>query len=419
MRICKLLHYGAKPVFVFDGKPPILKNATVARRRRAYELQITNHEKAARKLLLQQQQQQQQQLLTRNTTSSTLINDSTVSSPPTTTAQHQNLSTQRIDWSDFIVVDDDERSQDKINEEVLMELPEEIRKELLEDTFYTKRKRKRERLAPPSSPADFCARQLNQIVASSSTSKKSKSTSPAVKMSGHINSQNQGREYVLLRKTDDDELRSIDVEEKATKSNIDYRAILLPQSPQMKIQPVVKDVVILASPRTPLVHLDGEKEEEEEEEVEANKEDEDEWEEVRMDVKTPETPPRNIIENAAARRRSRWQSIISQASSPSIPRNGLEEVQKEMKEEVSHLSVLARQQQQHVASQTDEVIKECQQLLRLFGVPFLRAPSEAEAQCAYLESQGLVDAIISDDSDAFLFGGNRVFRNIFDKVRLK
>ena len=33
-RICKLLYYGVKPVFVFDGKTPTIKHKTVAARRK-------------------------------------------------------------------------------------------------------------------------------------------------------------------------------------------------------------------------------------------------------------------------------------------------------------------------------------------------------------------------------------------------
>jgi 5'-3' exonuclease len=39
-----------------------------------------------------------------------------------------------------------------------------------------------------------------------------------------------------------------------------------------------------------------------------------------------------------------------------------------------------------------------------------QAPGEAEAELAYLNSIGEIDAVLSDDSDTFLFGASVVIR---------
>lgn len=46
----------------------------------------------------------------------------------------------------------------------------------------------------------------------------------------------------------------------------------------------------------------------------------------------------------------------------------------------------------------------------MFGLPYIIAPMEAESQCAWLDEAGLVDGVVTDDNDVFLFGGQRVYR---------
>ena len=59
---------------------------------------------------------------------------------------------------------------------------------------------------------------------------------------------------------------------------------------------------------------------------------------------------------------------------------------------------------------SEEMYADCQALLSMFGLPYIVAPEEAEAQCAWLDAAGLVDGVITNDNDVFLFGGCRVFR---------
>lgn len=55
---------------------------------------------------------------------------------------------------------------------------------------------------------------------------------------------------------------------------------------------------------------------------------------------------------------------------------------------------------------------ECQRLLKLMGVPYIIAPTEAEAQCAVLARAGKVYAAASEDMDTLCFNSPILLRHL-------
>ena len=53
------------------------------------------------------------------------------------------------------------------------------------------------------------------------------------------------------------------------------------------------------------------------------------------------------------------------------------------------------------------------ELLGAFGIPWIDAPAEAEAQCCFLAKNGMADGVVSDDSDCLVFGAPVVFRHLY------
>lgn len=58
---------------------------------------------------------------------------------------------------------------------------------------------------------------------------------------------------------------------------------------------------------------------------------------------------------------------------------------------------------------TPEMAFEVIQALKAAGVDFVVAPYEADAQLTYLEKHGIVDGIVTEDSDLLVFGCKKVF----------
>ena len=49
------------------------------------------------------------------------------------------------------------------------------------------------------------------------------------------------------------------------------------------------------------------------------------------------------------------------------------------------------------------------QVLKLLGVEYIVAPYEADAQLAYMSHTGIIDVVVTEDSDLLTFGCRRVF----------
>ncbi len=72
----------------------------------------------------------------------------------------------------------------------------------------------------------------------------------------------------------------------------------------------------------------------------------------------------------------------------------------------------ARTYAMQAAKLTEEMVNEAKELLDAMGIPWVQAPSEGEAQAAYMARKGDVWASASQDYDSLLYGAPRLVRNL-------
>uniref|UniRef100_A0A0A9WAL1 XPG-I domain-containing protein n=1 Tax=Lygus hesperus TaxID=30085 RepID=A0A0A9WAL1_LYGHE len=95
----------------------------------------------------------------------------------------------------------------------------------------------------------------------------------------------------------------------------------------------------------------------------------------------------------------------------------LSDIKNILEKESQQLAGETKREERLASTITEQITQEAQNLLELFGIPYLIAPMEAEAQCAYLDLTGQTEGTITDDSDIWLFGANNVYKNFFDQKK--
>lgn len=95
----------------------------------------------------------------------------------------------------------------------------------------------------------------------------------------------------------------------------------------------------------------------------------------------------------------------------------IDNLQKESLASMERIRSEQSKQRRNADHVTDTMSEQVFELLDLCGIPYIVAPAEAEAQCAFLNEKGLVQAILTNDSDVFLFGAQTVYRNVFDQSK--
>jgi len=79
----------------------------------------------------------------------------------------------------------------------------------------------------------------------------------------------------------------------------------------------------------------------------------------------------------------------------------------------------ARMYAQATSQLKDYMTEDSKRLLTLMGIPWVQAPSEGEAQAAYIVQRGDADYCASQDYDSLLFGAPRLVRNVTISGRRK
>ncbi|GAV03242.1 hypothetical protein RvY_13694 [Ramazzottius varieornatus] len=106
-----------------------------------------------------------------------------------------------------------------------------------------------------------------------------------------------------------------------------------------------------------------------------------------------------------------------QNTQPELSVQELQNLQTHLETQARSLYGEQKKEERMANSVSDQLRIECQELLRLFGIPYINSPSEAEAQCACMDRTKQTHGTITDDSDVWAFGARKVYKNFFNSKK--
>ncbi|KAM0677930.1 DNA repair protein rad2 [Binucleata daphniae] len=121
--------------------------------------------------------------------------------------------------------------------------------------------------------------------------------------------------------------------------------------------------------------------------------------------------PENKIENVNAdkeytEKEYAYNTYFTDVSAAEIDNDNIDEV-------IPHVSI-----NNDYASDVAILQSKIKEIIKAFDLPYIDAPLEADSQCAYLSANKLVDGIITEDNDVFLYGCDKVYKNYYRKNKL-
>lgn len=373
-RLCKLLYWNIKPIFVFDGATPEIKKKTVMARREQRQNSITAIRRVAKRILENRIKE-----LKKSPKDEIKEGKQEKEDDQTLEEQSNQNSSKSSNKEDEVSSFDEEitifeQCPTGYDPDVFYSLPPELQREVVEEykkkmqENYKNRIKYLKKLSP--SPSNFSQMQISNLLKTGEFNRQMRNNVGSTPQR-HFMASDYTTELILTDLTKEDSQPE--------------------QSPKTVLQiPTNFDKSVRQNLETRFNAVQSDK-------VIEIKVDSSSLEEDLFDASlfqnSPPSSPNNVNIDLT---KEDIEEDINQSQNQEIYPEELIEL--EASQLIQEYSILPKTMNSLLA----EMISDLRELLMYFGIPYVFSPEEAEAQCATLHQLGLVDGIITEDSDTLL-----------------